>query len=381
MMKFLLILMSVFCLCSFSSCGNGGDVGVYTSLRHVTVDSSNDRLFLFQSEKELFVYEALALEAIGDQPLVQESTNADIYNLLPITVSQMAVYANGDTSRLFFLGAKSSDTGFVLNQILVLDFDGTSFTEADISPITLSDGDDDTDETINSFADLLVDQDNGVLYVTDATAGQLYAISATDGTITGPTAIAGNPQGMALSDGHLYVCNSSEEEAEQVITVINTDDATTTTIDVDAPCYLISVASNDNGTVMLTKQSDAQTVYIRQINTDSYDDQSEISSNTSGISNGLLSGGRGITSTISDMVITKDAAGVFYAYLSEWDGNIQAVTISADLSGFSVETLSTSATNLSQGSVLVDSSNNGTAAYLVSEAGALIDITVGTTHD
>jgi len=376
MKKSFLIIFFCLCACFTVHCGGSSNSGVYTNVNQIAVDSTNDRLFMTQPRQELFAITASTLEAIDEQPIVTEEYNEDIYALLPYSTTQLGVYAAGTTSRLFVMGNFDDSNGdTVLNQILVLNFDGTSFTQADFSPINIIDGDVDTDESDNSFSDLIVDQDNAVIYITDTSGAKLYAISATDGTaVTAPLDIAGSPQGMALDNGYLYVCNSSATDAEQVITVLNTSADTTTTIDLDVPCHEIDVQTNASGTVMFVKRHDSQEVFIHQIDSTTYAASASISSASDTYNDGYLTGGTGISSAVSDFVLVLASDGSLYGYLSELDGNIQMITIDSALSSYSLETLSTSATNLTHGTALTDTSGDASMVYIISESGALVSI-------
>jgi hypothetical protein len=366
-----------------TACGGGSSTGNYIAVNHIAVDSTNDRLFMTEPSQRLFALTASTLEDIAeDQPLVAEDVNEATYALLPNVVAHMAVYTNGTTSRLFIMGSfKNSDGTYALNKIRVLDFDGTSFTQPSFSPIKISDGDGATDETDNTFAALLVDQDNGVVYVTDSTDGQVYGFSVSDGSVlAGPMAVSGNPSGLAFDNGYLYVCNASQTEDEQLITVYDVSDYASTTIDLNMPCTYIAVKSNDTGTVMLVKRQDEQRVDILSVDTTTYDAATAISSEASSLNDGYLTDSDGITSVINGIVLVTATDDSFYGYLSEWDGNIEMITIEDDLSAYSLDTLSTSVTNITEGSSLNTSSGDATTAYLISEAGALISVVVGSTE-
>lgn len=381
-LKFFYYPFLLFCFL-FTQCG-GSATSVYTDTNQVVVDSTNSRLFLTQARGEIFVLDASTQEQIGEErPLVSETNDEAVFNLMPNVTTHLAVYATGTVSRLFVMGAfLDENSRVVLNRIRVLDFDGTTFTEASFSPMELSDGDDSTDDKASSFADMLVDQDNGVLYVTDANLGLLYVMSATDGTaLLDPIAIAGEPQGMSLTDGHLFVCNSSSEEAEQVITVLDVSDDSTTTIDIDLACQSLKVLSNGSGVLLLASGYDVQYIYIRSVDSLTYDTSSAIAAAASdSFTDGVLSASQGISSTIEDITLTKDSSGNYFAYLTEMDGNIEYLTVPAALDSYTLETLSTSALNLTKGAVYTNSEGNGVTAFIISESGALVSVDVGSTE-
>lgn len=363
-----------------SACTNGSTTSTFSTPNHVAVDNSNDRLFLTQANGEVFVLTASTIEEIGDQPVIDESTNESIHALLPFVINNFGVFATSTTSRLFFMGALQDDSGnFVLNRIRVIDFDGTTFSQASFSPLTLSDGDENTDETDNAFADLLVDQANSRIYISDTSGKRLYVLSATDGsTVTAPINIAGIPQGLAQAGNRLFVCNSSTVDAEQVVTVVNTTDFSTTQIDLDAGCTDLAVASNSNGTALIAKNSADNQVLIRQVDESTFAASTAITTATDGFTNGSLSSGAGISSAISDIVATVSSDGRIFVYVPQQDGNLQEVVISADFSSFTSQTLSTAATTYSD-AVVYEPSAVGTTLFLAAKSGYLVNLDVGGT--
>jgi hypothetical protein len=259
-----------------TQCAGDDGTGILIEINHVAVDSTNDRVFVVGYDvdvgPELFAFTASDQEEIGDQPLVDDETSTDIFDVLPTIATQMAAYTNGTSTRLFMMGAMPNDDGdLVTNRVRVFDFDGSTFTEADFSPISLADDDATTTDESDTFADLLVDQTLGVFYVSDATSGVVHVMDVSDGTaVVSPLDVGGEPQGLALSDGHLYVCNSSTVAEEQVISVINTTDFTTTEIDIDASCDLIAVDTNGTSTILLAKDYTSSSVTLRLVDTTTF---------------------------------------------------------------------------------------------------------------
>lgn len=360
------------------ACGDGSDVGTFIDANQIAIDSTNDRLFITQPRGELFLYTASTLQAVGAQPIVNAERLIDINALMPVVISKIDSFTNGSTTRLFIKGVFADDSGnLVTNRIRVLDYDGSSFTEAGFSPIILSDGDATTTDSDNSIGDMIVDQGNGYLLVTDASAGLLHVINATNASaVTAPVAIAGNPQGMAVANNRLYVCNSSGTAALQVVTVANLADFTTTTIDLDIPCHLIGAASTTSGTILVAKHSTQQQILIRSVDTSTFAASSAISSATSGVANGTLAAGAGISSSIKDLVTTINNS-IIYAYLTEQDGTIRLLQFAGDLTSFTLTDLTTSAADITQGRVY-ESGGQGQIAYFVSNNGFLISTDVGT---
>lgn len=380
-MKILKITI-LFVLCVFSSqCSGGGNSGIFTSLNQVAVDSTNDRLFLAQSNQQLFVLVASDQSNLGDQPALSENTNETIANELPEIITHFVAFASGSNTRLFIFGRQLNSNGVgVLNRILVLDYNGTTFTEASFSPIVLSDENAATDEEDNSIASVAIDAANSRLYVSDTSAGVIYVINTEDGTaVRSPLVVAGTLQGLSFYDDHLYVCNSSSIDAEQVITVFDTTDFSSTTIDIDAPCDKISVNGNTSGTVFLAKKNNINEVVIRRVDTTTYASSSTVVAGTTNFNDGLLTSGKGISSSISAIQLFLDSSGDVHAYLSEIDGNLQHILFAGDLSAYTAQTLSTVVLRLGNISGRLNTLAETSYVFVVSGAGSLLTIEPGET--
>lgn len=378
MKKKMLIFISMLFLLLGTACGDGSDVGTFIDTNQIAIDSSNDRLFVTQPRGELFLYTASTLQAIGTQPVINAERLIDINALMPVVTTKIDSLTSGSTTRLFIKGIFTDNSGnLVTNRIRVIDYDGTSFTEASFSPIILSDGDATTTDSDNSIGDLIVDQSNAYLLVTDTSAGLLYVINASNGTaVTAPLGLTGNPQGMAIANNRLYICNSSSTAAQQVITVANLSSFATSTIDLDIPCHLIAAASNSSGTILVVKHSTQQQVLIKSVDTSTFAASASINSATSGVAHGTLTAGSGISSSIKALITTING-GIIYAYLTEQDGTIRLLQFASDLSSFTLSDLTTSTADLTEGRVY-ESGGQGQIAYFVSNNGFLLSTDVGT---
>lgn len=385
MIKKIFSLILICLLLMLTQCTGDDGAGILTEVNSVAVDSTNDRVFVSGYEAdvgpELFAFTASDQEEIGDQPLVDDETSTDVFDVLPTVSTAMAAYANGASTRLFIMGAMPNDDGdLVTNRVLVLDFDGSTFTEASFSPISLTDDDATTTDESDTFSDLWVDQNLGVFYASDATSGVVHVIDVSDGTaVVSPVDIGGEPQGLALADGHLYVCNSSAVAEEQVISVINTTDFTTTEIDIDAPCDLIAVDTNDTSTLLLAKDHTSSSVYLRLVDTTTFASSIAITATDAadGFVDGIVSAGLGVTSTIQGIALAHDSSGTYYAYLSEQDGNVEFITLDSAGSAYDLEELSTTALNIGETALYVDSSGFGVTAFLLAETGSLLFVDIG----
>lgn len=364
------------------SCASDSATGTFSAPTALAVDSTNDRVFFAQHGGELLAFAASDFSELGgDQPLVSEDEGTDIHALIPDTITHAAAFASGTTSRLFLMGGIIDGDDIVLNQITVLDFDGETFSEADFSPIVISDDDSTTDETDNVFSGLVVDQDNGLVFVTDTSAARLYIFDATDGTTASPAiAIAGRPAGLSAASGRVFVCNTSATAAEQVITVVKISDFTTTILDFDLPCDLVAASTTGAGTVLLANVYQDQQVRIFSVAATD-DSVGAISANDpDAYDDGALTNGKGISSVVGGLAAGFTSDGVFHAYVGMQDGYVTYVTIDADLTGFDVELLATAASNVADGAIYQEASTGeGIITYLVAEGGEVLSLEVGST--
>lgn len=366
----------------FISCGSGTTDSILGSPLWVAVDSTNDRLFVLEKESVFFAFTASTQETLGDQPLVDDETETTIHTLLPSAPTGMVVTDVSGISRLFITGAQDDENGnALLNDVLVLDFDGTTITEASFSPIVVEDDDATTDDTDDILGGLKVDADNNRLYVTNATTGSLFTYSLIDGSIGATTlAIAGAPNKMSLDGNRLYVANSTDTSADQLITVVNTDDFTTTTVDLGIPTDDISVLSNNTGTVLLAKHSGEQLVMVMSVDTGTFADALAISNGDETVSDGAISPTAGITSAVGSVLLAKDSEEAFYGYAPQADGNIEILTIESDLSSFTGSANETSTSLLKGMDVLVDSSGVGEIVYMAASGTSdVLFVEVGST--
>lgn len=363
------------------ACGTSSNNNLFTNTQKLGIDSTNDRLFVTASEGTIYALTASTTTHISDQaPFVDEDTNAATHALLPEITLHFATLANGTNSRLFFNGFlnNASSGSSVFNDILVLDFDGSNFSEASFSPITISDNNVATDETDNTFSDMIVDSTNNQIIIADQSGGFVHFYSTTDGTqVRNPIAIAGTIQNLAISDNRLFVSNSSTASANQVVTTISLADFSTTSIPVSNPLSLITVKNNATGTVMVTKNANDQEVYIQLLNS-TFTTATNITSNTTDINDGILSAGRGISSSVQSLQLTKNSDDLLYLYVSEQDGNIQFVEFNSALTQFELSTSATVVLKIGNADILIQDSVES-LIYFVGQSGSLISTSVGTT--
>lgn len=371
----------IFFLCLTASffaiaCSSGGGAGNFLNTKAMAVDSVNDLAFFIEANQQIFVRTASTNDGLPDQPAIDEDRAADdaVLALVPELVTQAVAYPDGDDTNLFLLGSNTdADGATTLNSISVLQFDGEDFSEASISPVVLTDDDEATDETDDTFSAMVADVANAQIFVTNFTTAQIYVLDATTGdNKVAPIAVQSEPAALALDGDSLYLCHSDAALSEQM-TVINTLDYTEQTFTLNAPCQDLTVATNANGTVLAVKRGDAAIVDLYVLDTDDLT-LTPIPTAEEDFTDGQLVSGFGFTSTISAMLLTVGTDGNIYGYFAEQDGNVQVVTVEADLSAFSHQTISTSALNYLSGAAYVNDAGEAPRVYFIGEAGFVLSV-------
>lgn len=359
-MKFFSLIFLILCI----SCSSKSTPNIFDAPFIIAVDSTNNRLFTLSEKQKLNIFNATTQKKIGSQPIVDSNSNTNIYDLLPTSPTIMAVADVDGVSRLFIAGAlETSDGELATNHLLVLDFDGTDLSVADISPLVVEDADSGTDDTTHILGDLKIDAASGRLYVTDTTAAILYSCNVADASeALAPITLAGIPNKMSIDGNHLYIANSSNDPLVNLITVVNTDDATTTTIDVGAATSNISVTSNDSGTILLAQLTDIETVLVQSVNTTTFDSATAINNATDTSDDGEINTSTEITSTIGSMISSKTDDDNIVGYLGLDDGRIVQVTVKSNLASFTTNNHDTTSEIL-DGVDLLTSDSIGTTVY------------------
>lgn len=359
-------------------CGSDSITDDFGQPSLVAIDSTNDRLFILEEEGILSILTASNRRAIGNQPFVNSSREKTIHSLLPTAPMEIEVIAIGSTSRLFISGTRTADDRRVLNQILVLDFDGTSLSQP-YSPIAIQDADPTTDDTDNVLGGMEIDPARSRLYATDSSLGALYTLSINDGSAAAAAIIlTGNPNELSLDGNRLYITNSTATAADQLITVVNVDDFSATTIDLDIRTDGIAAFSNSSGTVLMIKQRGVQRVHVHTVNTTTFAGSTPIPVGDSSAENGLLSSSSGLSAAVGDLLLTRNASSTLFGYLSQSDGIIKQITFAQDLSSFTVSSLETITKVAEKMAVLNDSNGDGSIVYIASAAsGGILFTDVG----
>lgn len=173
----------------------------------------------------------------------------DDAQLLPIFPSNGVVASlSGGVSRLFVIGGGAA----VTNQITVLDFDDVNFIRATaFSPIPV-DG-----SATDVLVGLAVDPDLGLVFVSNATTGQVHAYNVNTGAevANSPIAVGGIPGRMNFDpdSGLLAVSNV----ANTTVSLIDTADLASgaQVVDVGILTRDVALATNASGTVLFVTGS------------------------------------------------------------------------------------------------------------------------------
>lgn len=379
----LLILLLV-----ISACGNSSSSSsdIFSSPLLTAVDSTNNRLFVFEKNGNISIFEADDRSIIGDRPFVDSDTNEEINDLLPNSPTYVVVQAIGETSRLFISGTQSQA---VSNQIIVLDFNGTDIETTDFSPIEVGD---DSDAIINGLA---INSDQNHLYLTSST--NLFIYNSSTGVLISENAISGSPQRMAVDGNNLYVANASSETDEQGVTIIDvTEDPIDTTLaqinpadDRDqAPIKDVAVLTTANGTIVLASDSTRSIVYVQTITNNEFspiaielNNEDDLDDNNDQGVDGEINTDNGISSTVGALVLSTNEDDDAYGYVAQSDGRIQRLSFPSDLSTYSSQGIFTGSELLQGVSLFINPDDEDNQAYFASpeDGNILIIESIGNT--
>lgn len=371
---------------SLSSCGDESEDDAFTSPVLTATDSQNDRLFVLENDGVLFIRTASTRNAIGDTPFVNDETNEDIFALLPSAPTHMvALDLGSSTTRLFIMGAQLDlSDDLVTNQVLVLDFDGTTLSQT-ISAFSVGDSTNASDR----FEGMVADDSTDTIYIVNSTTGEVTAFDETGTELTSAT-LEGFPNQISLTDGRLYISNSEENgSSENILSVINTSDFTDVeTISLGVPTDRVAALSTSLGIVLLAKQADSQVVFIRLIDSSGFDANPATELTTTAIAfdntvdndadtDGEINADAGLSSAVTDLVLATDSTGAVFGYALESDGNLEKLAFASDLTSFVAEQLSSVGEVLVGPSVFEDDDGTQIIHMCASATGELISTEVG----
>lgn len=364
-------------ICLLGACSSGSGSGLFVEPISVAVDSANDRLFVLETRGQLFVLMASTRgNPIGlpNQPLVDDGHLTAVHDALPTTSTNMLAVTRGDGTRLFISGTQSNEDGeLVQNRVVVIDFDGTTASLSDFSPIEIGTPD---NATIGGLA---LDPDAARLYTTDALGGALHVHSVETGEeVIDPIDIAGRPNKMCLAGSQIYIANNADNETEQVIGVLHTDNDTFTTIDLDVPTNDLAALTTAAGTVLLAKHSTEQRVLIRLVDETGFNGAIEIATTSEGFEDGQLSAINGITSSIGGVILTRSTSETVFGYVPQADGIISLLTFTDDFDSFAAQNLASTAEVIEGGTVYQNEDGLGLTVYMAGRSsGDLVFTDVG----
>lgn len=369
--------MILLCLCFLlqQSCLDNSGQGRFLNTKAMTIDVDNDRLFIIESNQDVFVKQASSNTYSINQPVIDGEKNIqqDLKSEMPDFVTLARVFSVEQTSELFLWGARLNDDGeTVLNEVSVFNFDGENFSVSELSPIVLTDDLEDTNETDDTFSDAVIDSAQEHIFIANTTTSQIYVVSSVTGdNSVAPLDVEAFPVSLALAGDYVYVCHADSSLA-QSITAIHRLDLTVHPIAFEGGCQNVAVVTTEVGTFVAIQSLTQSQVSVSLLNTDDFT-LTALTAEDEGFTDGVLSSGLGITSTITSLIFAEGGDGFVYGYFAEQDGNVQVVTINQEALSFEHQTLNTSALNYSAGAIYQEGESEH-RVYFTGEAGFLLSI-------
>ncbi len=375
-MKNQLPALLVFLFFLFACTAQNGPPNVLGSPKSVSIDQTNSRLFVVDSQNNsLSLINLTNNTIVTGQPLLNQNSAIQ----LPQLPQDIAVLNLGSgVTRIFIIG----NGPVPRNQITVLDYDSTNgLRTVSFSPMIV--GANTAADQSDILGGLAIDPTTSTVFVSNSSDGivRAYDVSAGTEKAGSPLTVNPTPQGMGINTTvhRLFVSSFGGNS----ISVINTQDLTIPAVSFDATSKSSDLASstNANGTVLFLIDPNTNEILIFNFNV--------TTPNTSTLIGTAITPPAAGQPVTTSTILTGAVAQVAAANLSDSrvvgtitqsTGDLAVVDVSADLSSYSATRVSVLSGLGAYGiDILTDSSGNGTLAYFASvSAGALsiVNITV-----
>ncbi|MCB1215298.1 MAG: hypothetical protein KDK66_07460, partial [Deltaproteobacteria bacterium] len=180
--------------------------------------------------------------------------------LLPAFPKDLAVQALNETiSRLFILGVEANGDSV----LRVLDFDGTTLSELEASPVTLPSG-----ANVN-YSHLILESANHRLWITEPDANQVHLLNTNDLIVSSgsPLMVGSLPQDLSWEGASGLVAVS--QAGETALSFINTTSLAVTSVDLGFATHRVALVPGANGEVALVAlalEENRLAVYLLDLN-------------------------------------------------------------------------------------------------------------------
>ncbi|MFO1463471.1 MAG: hypothetical protein U1F66_06810 [bacterium] len=224
----------------------------------VAIDSTLNRVFVIDNQQNgLNLIDPTTDKAVLFGKNDESLLNNEDPQLLPQFPNNGAVVSlAGGVSRLFVIGGAGATPG---NQIVVLDYDDTNLIRnAPFTPISVAGNPSD------SLVGIAVAPDLGLVFVSNATSGQVHAYNVNTGAevANSPIAVGGIPGRMNYDpDSGLLAVSDAANTTVSLIDASNLAGGAQT-VDVGVLTRDAALASNANGTVLFVSGSQVNTARV-----------------------------------------------------------------------------------------------------------------------
>lgn len=311
----------------FNACGDDGRLEVLPRPALVSVDSTNGRVFIVDTYNNVLSLILTATDRVLNDEVLLDADDATI-NLPRRPSAVLAIDHDAGNSRLFIASSNS--------QIIVLDYDGTALSTADISPITLGT---ETDDIISALA---YDATNDQIFAANASDDKIYVLDPTTGAevANSPIDVGESPNSLAiLEDENIAYVVVGHGVSEELI-LINANDLT-----VDLELYTlgtsshgVALAKNNVGSVLSVISQEENQIYFYRFNTDDFENMEEIETlsflNEAGLRSAVviedIGDLEGVEGLVSHVTSGNLADNTLKSYISLSTGDLLVASIDLD---------------------------------------------------
>lgn len=317
--KLLIFLMVVFC---FACAGQGKRKEILPNPFLVSIDSVTQKAFVVDRDDNTLSIIDLSDDSVLDGEPILNSDDTQILPSLPLA----SVVQNVDSSlsRIFISGNES--------KVVVLEFDGTTLSEASFSPIQVGTG------TTDVLAGLAFDSSREKLFVSNSSDGQVYVYDANDGSsdVNSPINIGGRPYGLSYDvDSDLLAI---AQDANDNVSFLDASDLSLAPVDLDLTKTTKSVGllSNDTGTVLFftSPEDNASGAYL--LNLSDLSSSTQIGSLVEQVGpNEELPNPNVLTGLVSELATGELSDGILKAFVTQSSGDLLILEVSSSLNSLS----------------------------------------------
>jgi len=301
---------------------SSGKSGILKFPTIVAIDSPQSRVFVVDNQRNgLYLVDPISNSVVGGQALLENSDP----QVLPDFPNNAAVASlGGGLSRLFVVGLNN---GIPQNEIVSLDYNTTGLTLSSFSPITV------TGQPSDLIVGLAVDMDDGLLFATNSSSGELHAYDLNSGVEApgSPIALTGTPGNLSYDSASGRLAVSSFDTNE--VTFFEASNLATPpeTLDVGVFSRSVALVSNSNGSVLFLSGNQVNIAKVFKVDFTNLAASSEIFSLSPPPASGPIPNPNFLTGNLNQVAAANLSDGRVGGFFTQSTGDLLELDLSSDL--------------------------------------------------